>query len=147
MNKEKGVEEGHSRLLTLVMWGGVCNFLGSVSPSKTLKQWMDQYYSSLQLSFIWQAKENISLRHEGKPTQETQRKEEPSLNFGFSFYVFFLLSLSLPYINWAFQEGCLFYLRSSLQSSDLPLFYFFGLFPFLSFSHRHSGLLFPILTT
>ena len=32
-------------------------------------------------------------------------------------------------------------------SFDLPLFYFHGLFPSLSFSHRHSGLLFPILTT
>ena len=30
-------------------------------------------------------------------------------------------------------------------SSDLPLFYFHGLFPSLSFSHRHFGLLFPIL--
>ena len=30
---------------------------------------------------------------------------------------------------------------------DLPLFYFRGLFPSLSFSHRHFGLLFPILTT
>ena len=30
-------------------------------------------------------------------------------------------------------------------SFDLPLFYFRGLFPSLSFSHRHFGLLFPIL--
>ena len=45
------------------------------------------------------------------------------------------------------QECCLFYLRSSLQSSDLPLFYFCGLFPSLSFSRRHFGLLFPILPT
>ena len=41
----------------------------------------------------------------------------------------------------------LFYLRSSLRSSDLPLFYFRRLFPSLSFSHLHSGLLFPILAT
>ena len=46
------------------------------------------------------------------------------------------------------QECCLLYLRSSLLSSDLlPLFYFRGLFPPLSFSHCHFGLLFPILTT
>ena len=32
-------------------------------------------------------------------------------------------------------------------SFDLPLFYFHGLFPSLSFSHHHFGLLFPILTT
>ena len=57
------------------------------------------------------------------------------------------LSMGLPYVNWASQECCLSYLRSSLLSSDLPLFYFRGLFPSLSFSHRHSGLLFSILTT
>ena len=32
-------------------------------------------------------------------------------------------------------------------SFDLPLFYFHGLFPSLSFSHHHFGLLSPILTT
>ena len=32
-------------------------------------------------------------------------------------------------------------------SLDLSLFYFHGLFPSLSFSLRHSGLLFPILIT
>ena len=46
-----------------------------------------------------------------------------------------------------YQEGCSFYLRSSLRSLDLPLFYLHGLVPSLSFSYRHSGLLFPILTT
>ena len=44
-------------------------------------------------------------------------------------------------------ECCLFYLRSSLWSSDLPLFYFRRLFHSLSFSHRHFELLFPILPT
>ena len=39
----------------------------------------------------------------------------------------------LPHVNWASQECCLFYLRSSLRSSDLPLFYFRGLSPFLGF--------------
>ena len=62
-------------------------------------------------------------------------------------FLLVFLSLGLSYVNWASQECCLFYLRSSLRSSDLPLFYFRGLFPSLSFSHRHFGLLFPILTT
>ena len=53
----------------------------------------------------------------------------------------------LPCGNRASQECCLFSLKSSLWSSDLPLFYFCVLFSSLSFSHRHSGLLFPILTT
>ena len=62
-------------------------------------------------------------------------------------FICFFLPLGLLCVNWASQECCFFYLKSSLQSSDLPLFYFHGLFPSLSFSHRHSGLLFPILTT
>ena len=50
------------------------------------------------------------------------------------------------------QPGVLFVLLEVLtpvfgSSFDLPLFYFHGLFPSLSFSHRHFGLLLPILTT
>ena len=42
--------------------------------------------------------------------------------------LFICLSLlRLSYVNWASQECCLFYLRSSLRSSDLLLFYFRGL--------------------
>ena len=37
--------------------------------------------------------------------------------------------------------------RRNVNNSDLPLFYFHGLFSALSFSHHHSGLLFLILTT
>ena len=44
-------------------------------------------------------------------------------------YLYVYLSLGLSYVNWASQECCLFYLRSSLGSSDLLLFYFPGLFP------------------
>ena len=62
-------------------------------------------------------------------------------------YLYVSLSLGLPYVNWAGQECCWFYLRSSLRSLDLLLFYFHGLFPSLSFSHRHFGLLFPVLPT
>ena len=49
----------------------------------------------------------------------------------------------LPYINWA-SQGCCLVLTRSLH---LPLSYFHGLFSSLSFSHCHSGRLFPILTT
>ena len=53
---------------------GVCNFLGSVSPQK---RQADQWYSSmLQHSFIWQAKENTSERHEGRLIQKTLREEK-----------------------------------------------------------------------
>ena len=78
---------------------------------------------------------------EGEKGREREREREP---FGSSC---FFLPLGLPYVNWASQECYLFYLRSSLRSLDLPLFYFRGLFPSLSFSHHHFGLLLPILTT
>ena len=82
-----------------------------------------------------------------KLTQKTRRGEReraPAL-WRLFLYVFFLPGL--PYVNWASQESCLFYLRSSLWSLDLPLFCFPRLFPSLSFSHHRSGLLLPILTT
>ena len=47
-------------------------------------------------------------------------------------YLYVSLSLGLSYVNWASQECCWFYLRSSLRSSDLLLFHFRGLFPALS---------------
>ena len=72
-------------------------------------------------------------------------KRSPRLNFGSSFYTFFS-SLPEPAL-WTTQKGCLFYRRSSHWSSDLTLFCFRGLFPSLSFSHCHFGLLFTILTT
>ena len=132
--------------------GGVYNFLGSFSPQQKFEA-MDG--PMLQLSFIWQTKEKTSSRSEGGQTQKMQREAKhhppprphPRLNFVSSFYMLFLCILSLPYVNWASQKGYLFYLRSSLWFSDLPLSYFRRLFPSLSFSHRHSGLLFPILTT
>ena len=105
------------------------------------------------------------MKHEGMPTQRRKEKrveECASLRERESplapLFICFSLPLGLPHANWASQECYLFYLKSSLRSSDLPLtflgssfdlpwFYFRGLFPSLSFSHRHSGLLFPILTT
>lgn len=48
-------------------------------------------------------------------------------------FAWFFLPLGLPHVNWASQECCLFYLRSSLRFLDLPLFYFRGLSPFLGF--------------
>ena len=62
-------------------------------------------------------------------------------------YVFFLLALGPPCANWASQGGSLLCLKSSLWSSDLPVFHFRGPFPSLSVSHHPSELLFPTLTT
>ena len=69
------------------------------------------------------------------------RREREPQPFG-SFFICFPPP-ALPCVNWVSQECCLFYLRSSLRSSGLPLFYFRGLFSSLSFSHHHFELLFP----
>ena len=78
---------------------------------------------------------NTSLRCEGMPTQRCEEKRE-TWPFGPSFYMlffFFSSPLDLPYVNWASQECCLFYLRSSLWSSDLPLNFFCSIFMGFSF--------------
>ena len=78
--------------------------------------------------------------------QETEREREP---FGSSFCMFFsspgpaLCKLGL--VRSAILPEVLTLVLG--PSFDLSLFYFRGLFSFLSFSHHHFGLLFPILTT
>ena len=113
--------------------------------SKNLKQQTDQCYS---LVLLGKTKDSTPSRSEGGQTQKTKRREVP-IFLGFLFLYICLLPTepALPCVNWASQEGCLFYLRSSLWSLDLPLFYFHGLFPSLYYSHHHIELLFPILTT
>ena len=97
-----------------------------------------QFYLENKGKYILEARGHDDPKNAEKGERETSGPLAPL------FICFFLLPLGLPYVNWASQV-C--YLRSSLWSSDLPLLYFHGLFPSLSFSHRHSGLLFPILTT
>ena len=94
--------------------------------SKDLKQWTS-VTALLQFSFIWQAKDSTSLRHEEGPTQKGR------INPGSSFCMFCLLPMNLPYVNWDSQEGCLFHLRFSRQSSDFLLFHFLRLLPFFVF--------------
>ena len=60
------------------------------------------------------------------PTQRHEEKKEP-WPFGSSFYVF-SSPMGLPYVNWASQECCLFYLMSSLWSLDLPLTFLCSIF-------------------
>ena len=124
-------------LLGTIYVGGLCNFLSFVSPQQKFEA------TDGQLSFIWQAKENTSSRHDGGLP-----KRREGLNLGSSFYMGFLLPLSLLFVNWASQEGCLFHLMFlfwlSLWSLDFLLFHFHRLFLSLSFSHCHFGLLFPV---
>ena len=84
-------------------------------------------------------------RREEKSAPAHGRERQRELASAPLFYVFLFFPLGLSCVNWASQECCLFYLRSSLRSLDLPLFYFCGLFLSLSFSHPHFGLFFPIL--
>ena len=74
-----------------------------------------------------------------------EEKRSPSPQFWHLFLCFF--SSTGPALSKLGWPGGLFYLRSSPWSSDHSLFYFHRFFPSLSFSHHHSGLLFPILTT
>ena len=119
---------------------GECNFLSSVSLQQKFEM-ADQGYSLVTAQFYLASKGKYILELWGW----SDPQEEPRLNFGSFFYVFF--SSPLPYVNWDSQEGCLFHLRFSLWSSEFLLFHFRRLFFSLSFSHCHFGLLFPILTT
>ena len=127
----------------------MCNFLGSVSSQQKLEAMdqhynprtgqcyssrMDQCYSSV-LFRKWRKLHPRGLRAWRPKRHEEERERDPR-PFGASFYVF-LLPLGLPCVNRASQGCCLFCLRSSLRSWDLPLFCFCG------HSHRHFGLPFP----
>ena len=88
------------------VWG-VCDFLSSVSPQQ--KIWSDGWtsatarYYSLTL-FGTQRK----IHPWGMRAGWHRRREERQRGsiFGSSFYVFFLLTLSLPYVNWGLTWGC-----------------------------------------
>ena len=63
----------------------------------------------------------------GRGRERERKKEREKERELWLLFLYVSLSLGLSYVNWASQECCLFYLRSSLRSSDLPLFYFCGL--------------------
>ena len=85
-----------------------------------------QCYSSI---LFRRQQENPSSRREGMLIQRHEEKSAPACRRERESWLWLLclyiyLSLGLSYVNWASQECCLFYLRSSLLSSDLLLFYF-----------------------
>ena len=154
---------------------GECNLLGSVSfqqkfeatdvkalgasqllNSPCYSSWTDQFYLENKGKYILKAWGHFDPEDVKRIETDRQRnieRESVCAHVGerppalWLLFLCFFLPLGLPYVNWASQECGLFYLRSSLLSWDLHLFYFHELFPSLSVSHRHSGLLFPILTT
>ena len=114
-------------------WEGVC-VISSVLSCHT-KIWSGrhiqlhvtaQIYLEITEKYILEAWENASPK-------DVKRREASGPILAPLFICFFLFPLGLLHVNWASQECCLFYLRSSLLSLDLPLFYFHGLFPFLVF--------------
>ena len=123
------------------------------------RSWTDQFYLENKGEYILEAWGHANPKGAKRRERERKRdRERVRVGVGgrererkrpgplAPLLICFFLPLGLPCVNWASQE-CLFYLRSSLWSLDLPLFYFHGLFPPLSFRHCHSGLLSPILTT
>ena len=104
---------------------GVCDFLSSVLSQQKFEatdgpalQPLDGPVLQLCVTaqFYLKSKGKYILEAEEMPTQRMRREKRP------------LLPLGLPYVKWASQGCCLFYLRSSLQFSDFSLFYFHGLF-------------------
>ena len=136
---------------------GVCNFLHSVSSQQKFEvmdgpaiQPLDGPVLQLHVPTQFYLKSHGKIHPQGMRDaypKVSKRREAPGPVLAPLFICFFLLPLGLPYGSWASQECCLFYLRSSRRSLDLPLFCFPRLFPSSSFSHCHSGHLFPILTT
>ena len=126
---------------------GVCNFLGSLSPQQKFEA-TDRPVLQLRViaQFYLAGKGKYILEACGwADPKDTKRREALP-----QFLLLFLCFSPPPepaLCKLGCQEGCLFYLRSLFRSLDLPFFYFHGLFPSLSFSHSHFGLLFSILTT
>ena len=105
--------------------------------SKNLKQRTDKcYYSSVLLlgysSVLFGKQRKVHPRgmRVGQPKRSTEKRERVSILAPRFICFSFLLPLSLPYVNWASQEGCLFHLRFSLWSSDFLFFHLHRLFPF-----------------
>ena len=125
--------------------GGVCNFLGSVSPQQKFEVTYDWYYSSVL--FGKQRKIQPWGMMAGHPKDRKRREARGSILVPLFIYFFFFSPPPDPALcKLVWPGGCLSYLRSSLWFLDLPVFCFHGLFPSLSFSHRYYGLLVPILT-
>ena len=78
-------------------------------------RWLDGITNSMDMSLRWTGRPGVLRFME---LQRVGHDWATELNW---------TDLGLPCVNWASRECCLFCLRSSLRSSDLPLFYFHGL--------------------
>ena len=65
--------------------------------------------ASVTAQFCLESKENCNLEMWGHADpKDTERRQAPQLNFWLPFLCFFLLPLSLPYVNWGNQEAVCF---------------------------------------
>ena len=100
----------------------------TLEPSECYSSWTDRVTalrSVLQLcvtaQFYLENSRKIHPRGgvgECRP-KDAKRRESPGPLA--PLFICFFLPPGLPCVSWASQECCLFYLRSSLRSSDLPL--------------------------
>ena len=124
--------------------GGVCNFLGSVSPQQkfevtdfSVTACVNSVIALGQTSVIQpHVTAQFHLESKGRCILEVwghgdpkgaKRREAPGPLLTPPF-MYSSPPLGLPCVNWASQENCLFYLRSSLWSSDLPLTFVCSIF-------------------
>ena len=94
----------------------------------------DQFYLENKIKYILDAWGRADPRDTKREREREERDREPPRERQTycplaPLFIYFFFPLCLPSVNWASQECSLFYLRSSLWSSGLPLFYFSGLFP------------------
>ena len=130
------------------------NIFFSCPKSLSLLFWVSFFLSFFSVTTLFYLEDSRKAHLQGvraRRSKDTKRRaphrageSESSLAPLFICFFFFFSPLGLSYANQA-QAGALFYLTSSLQSSDLSLFYFHGLFPSLSFSHCHFGFLFVVV--
>ena len=103
-----------------------------------LRSWMDHVIVLRQISvtalFYLEDSRKIHLRGvRARRSKDTRRRapqgEGERESWLWLFYLYVFRSLGLSYVNWASQECCLFYLRSSLRPSFVS---FSRAFPSLS---------------
>ena len=139
----------------------------TLKPSAHHRSWTDRVIALRQISVTapcyssilfrkWQ--ENTSLRHEGMATQRCEEKRgrtrERAGERDLALWLLFLYVFPSPWacpmqIGLARSAVCSTWSPHSGSWTFLWLSFvlFSRAFPSLSFSHRHFGLLFPILTT
>ena len=102
---------------------------------RTVLQLLDKSVSQLRVTALFYLDNSRKIHPQGVRAhgpKDTKRMpqhmgERMREHLGLPFICFFL-PLGLPYVNWVSQECCLFYLKSSVRSSDLSLTFLCSIF-------------------